>query len=288
MTKLKSPFTVLRLGVSLFKLEHQQIFYPFITIVFINFLVLEILYFSPRYPLSVFFAPIISHIWGEGYLRYPMDLVLLPKLFYYVQVLILLFLSSFLIALIVDMVNAINNEEQVNFKVSFKRSLSGYVYIAAYSFLSLLLFKLFDKGYGLLLNRAFKIHSTAGIYFWIKKFVFYFTPYAQFIYGIFVTAFLIYIPILIILEKKKFLGALIGNFKVLFGSFWLTFALVLVPTLFYLPILLMHSNITSLAEMTSPEIQVVVLALNVFVTTGISIFVIAAATTYYLYKKENP
>ena len=101
------------------------------------------------------------------------------------------------------------------------------------------------------------------------------------------TALLIYIPVLIILEKKKFFAALIGNFKVLFGSFWLTFTLILIPTLFYLPLLLLRDNIGALAEMTSPEIQILIIVLSIFVTTGINIFIIASATTYYLYKKEN-
>ena len=287
MHKIKSPFTVLRLAFSFFKLQHQQIFYPFIIIVFINFFVLEILYFLPRYPLSTFFAPIISRIWGEEYLHYPMNLMLLPKLFYYAQMVIYLFLSSILIALIVDMIADINSEKKVSFKASLGRSLPRYIYIVIYSSLSLLLFHVFDKAYGLLLHRAIEIHSTTGTYFLIKKFVFYAAPYAQFIYGIFVTALLIYIPVLIILEKKKFLGALIGNFKVLFGSFWLTFILVLIPMLFYLPILLMRDNIGALAEITSPEIQVLVIALSILVTTAINILIVAAATTYYLYKKEN-
>ena len=109
MLKVKSPLSVLRLAFNLFKPEHQQIFYPFIIILFINSLILEILYFSPRYPLSIFFSPIISRIWGEQYLHYPMNLMLLPKLFYYVQMVVSLFLSSFLIVLVVDMVAAINN-----------------------------------------------------------------------------------------------------------------------------------------------------------------------------------
>ena len=173
MSKIKSPLTVLRLAFSLFKFDNQKIFYPFIIIVFINLLVLEVIYFLPRYPLSVFFSPIISRIWGEQYLHYPMDLMLLPKLFYYAQMVIFLFLSSFLIVLVVDMVADINNDKQVNFRSSLQKSLPGYIYIVLYSFLTLLLFHLFDKAYGLLMHRAFKIHSTAGFYFWIKKFVFF-------------------------------------------------------------------------------------------------------------------
>jgi hypothetical protein len=287
MSKVKSPFTVLRLTFNLFKLEHQQIFYPFIIIVFINLFVLEILYFSPRYPLSIFFAPIVSRIWGEEYMHYPMNLMLLPKVFYYAQMVIFLFFSSILTALVADMVSAINNEKTVDFKSSLRKSLPGYVYIVIYSLLSLLLFQAFDSGYGLLMHRAFKIHSTTGVFFWIKQSIVYVAPYGSFLYSIFVTALLIYIPVLIILEKKKFLGAFLTNFKVLFGSFWLTFALILIPTLFHIPLLLIRDNVGSLAKITSPEIQVAVIVLSVFVTTAINIFIMATVTTYYLYKKEN-
>jgi hypothetical protein len=288
MSKLKSsPFTVLRLTFNIFKLEHRQIFYPFIIIVFINLLVLEILYFLPRYPLSVFFTPIISRIWGEQFMHYPMNLMLLPKLFYYAQMVIFLFFSSILIAMVADMVAAVNNEKPVNFKASLQKSLPGYVYIVIYAFLFLLLSQAFYNAYGLLIRRALKIHSTAGIYFWIKECIFYAAPYSQFLYSIFVTTFLIYIPILIILEKKKFLAALIINFKTLFGSLWLTFILVLVPALFYIPYLLMQNNMGRLVDMTVPEVQVLVIAVCIFLTTAINIFIVASATTYYLYKKEN-
>ena len=287
MSKIKSPLIVLRSAFNIFKFEHQQIFYPFIIVIFINSLVLEILYFSPRYPLSIFFSPIISRIWGEQYLHYPMDLMLLPKMFYYTQMVISLFLSNILIVVVVDMVAAVNSEKKVNFTASLKETLRGYIYIVLYSSLSLLMFQIFDKVYSRLLHRALKIHSTGGTYFLIKELVSYAAPYVQFIYAIFVAASLIYIPVLIILEKKKFLGALIGNFKVLFGSFWLTLSIVFIPTLFYLPLLLMRDSIGSLVEITSPEIHILIIALSVVVTTGINIFILAAATTYYLYKKEN-
>jgi len=287
MQKVKSPFTVLRITAGFFRSENKQIFYPFIITVFINLLLLEILYFYPRYPLALFFSPIISRIWGDEYLHYPMNLILLPKLFYYSQIVIFLFVSNILSAMTVDMVADINNDKTVNFRASLRRSLPGYIYIVLYSTLSLLLFKAFDSAYALVIRRTLEIHSTTGIFFWIKKSVFYAAPYAQFPYSILILALILYVPVLIILEKKKFLGALIGNFKTLFGSFWVTLTLVLIPTLFYLPLLLMQSNIRSLIEVTAPEIQILIIVLGIFVITGINIFVMAAATTYYLYKKES-
>ena len=75
--------------------------------------------------------------------------------------------------------------------------------------------------YGLLMRRAFQIHSTAGIFFWIKESIFYVAPYTQFLYDIFMTTLLIYIPVLIILEKKEILECfhrpILKYYLVLFG-----------------------------------------------------------------------
>mgnify|MGYP003394296695 CR=1 FL=1 len=285
--KSTSPFVILRSALSLFKVENQQILYPFITIVFISLLTLEILYFLPRYPLSIFFNTIIGRIWGEAYLHYPMNLSLLPKMFYYVQTAIYLFISGFLISIIIPMIAAFNNDERVSFKASLKKALPSYIYIFLYTVLILLLLQVFDSLYGLVIKRALKIHSTSGIFFMIKKAVFIGAPYFQFLYSIFITALFAYIPILILLEKKRFLGAFIGNFKMIFRSFWLTITIVLIPTLFYLPVLLLHDNIGKLIEITSPEIQIASIIVSIFLTNTINIFVTAAATTYYLYKKEH-
>lgn len=287
MTKIKSPFSILRSTVNIFNPANKEIFYPYIIIVFISLVALEIFYFLPRFPLSIFFGPIISRIWEESYLHYPMNLILLPKMFLFAQTLIYLFISGFLITTVILMVSAINNDARVSFKVSFRKALPLYVYILLYTLLTLAFFQLFDNAYGLLIKRAIKIHSTTGIFFLIKKFVFWAAPYVQFLYGIIVTAFFIYIPILIVLEQKKFLGALAGNLKIILGSFWMTFMIILIPTLSYLPLLLLRDNIGKLAEITSPDIQVFILALSIFITNGINMFITAAATTYYLYQKEQ-
>jgi len=287
MTKVKSPMTVLRLASNLFTMENQQIFYPFIIIVFINLLILEVLYFAPRYPLSLFFNPLISRMWGAEYLQYPLNLLLLPKIMYYAQIVVFLFVTSILTAVTVDMIAAINNDRPAIFKDSFKRAIRSYISIVIYAMLPLIFFQGFTKGYGLLIRHADKIHETTGFYFWLKKFVFYATPYAQFIYGIFVTALLIYIPVLIIIEKRKIFTAFFVNFKVLFGSFWLTFFMILVPSLFFLPLLLMRENINALAQMTAPEIQIWIIALSIFISTAINIMTVSSASVYYLYKKEN-
>ena len=141
--------------------------------------------------------------------------------------------------------------------------------------------------YGLLINQALKIHSTQGILFWIKKTVILgFSP-VQFISNIFITALLVYVIPIIILEQKKIFKALVDNFKILSGSFWSTIIIVCVPMVFYIPVLIIRNNTGFLIKMTSPEIQIFIIALGIMVTAGINTFVLMAATTYYLYKKEH-
>ncbi len=42
------------------------ILFPFVTAAFIQLFILEILYFSPRFPLSTFFGPIIRTFWSDS------------------------------------------------------------------------------------------------------------------------------------------------------------------------------------------------------------------------------
>ena len=68
MTKKTSATNVialLRASVNTI-ITNPVIVYPFCIIAFIQLLVLEVLYFSPRFPLSVFFGPIIARLHGEA------------------------------------------------------------------------------------------------------------------------------------------------------------------------------------------------------------------------------
>jgi hypothetical protein len=286
MSKQHSPFTLLRFAAQTLR-SHEEIYFPLIWLTFINFLILELLFFANRVPLNVFFDPIVGRIWGEQYLHYPMNLVLLPKLFYYVQMFVYLLFGSFLLAVAAHMVAAANNDERVNFKLSLKKTFPSYIHIFFSSILSFLFFEVLNWGYELVIKRALKIQSTDGIYFWIKKAVMVGIPFTQFIFCIIITILLAYVVPIIVVERKKIIAALIQNFKMVFSSFWTTCAIVIIPTIFYVPILLMRNNMAFLVERTSPEVQLVVIALGVTITVIINTFVLITTTTYYLYKKEN-
>src|SRR3989344_2991392 len=89
---------------------------PFITIIFINFFILEILYFSNRFPLSTFFGPIIERRWGELYLHYPLNFVVIPKLFQYFKVPLYILIVNFLIAVAIKIVVEVNSNKKISLK----------------------------------------------------------------------------------------------------------------------------------------------------------------------------
>ncbi len=279
ITFLTSSFKTLR--------SNPQLFYPFIILLFINFLILEILYFIPRYPLSTFFTPIVTQVWGDKFMHYPMNLVLLPKLFYYAQIFVFLLIGNFILAVTAHMVAALNNEQRVSFKNSLKACFQSYIYIFLASVLTFLLFKGFDFLYNLLVMRAFKIQSTQGVFFMIKKAVILGVPFVQFLFGIIITVVLAYVIPIIVIEKKKLFAAIVENFKILKSSFIITSLLVVIPTIFYVPVLLLRNNVSFLASKTMPEIQLLIICLGIAVTLYINTLVMTATSTFYLYKKDN-
>ena len=92
---------------------------------------------------------------------------------------------------------------------------------------------------------------------------------------------------IIVIDKRKILAAIGLNFKNLRGSFWYMFVVVLIPTLFYLPVLLLRSNISGIADVTIPEVRLLALIISVLVTMFIDVTIYTAITSFYLLKKEH-
>jgi len=68
--------------------SHPAILFPFAIAAFCELFALEIIFFMPRWPLSILFAPVIRTLWSEQFLHYPSNFLLMYKLFYYAQIVI--------------------------------------------------------------------------------------------------------------------------------------------------------------------------------------------------------
>lgn len=268
------------------------ILFPFITTAFIQLLILEIIYFSARFPLVYFFGPMIrklnGELSGEIYLHYPQHLLILPKWFQITQYFIFIFVSSFLTAVAIDIIKNINNNKKATFPGALRDMLPRYVHICIAAFISFFLFFGISKMHELIIAKAMHIRSETGIFYLIKAIVLYGAPYFGLLTGIFVTALFAFVLPIIVIKQKKVFSAIILNFKYLWGSFWFVFFIVLIPMLFYVPVLLVQNNLSSVANFTFEGVRMISLVLGVFVMALIDATVYTAITTHYLMMKENP
>jgi len=263
------------------------ILFPFAVIAFVQLLVLEILFFASRFPLGGFFNPIVQTIWGKEFVHYPNNFIVLPKLFQHAQGAIYIFVTSFFACVAIAIIASINDEKKIKFGATCRDVFRQYVHIFVAALLSFSVFYLFYRLYGLVVMRAWEIGSTQGVFFVIKTVVLETAPYVNLLIGVFVTAIFAFVFPLIVIDKKKILAAVGLNFRRLWGSFWFVFFLVLIPNVFYLPVLLVRNNIASIAQATVPEARALVLVLSILVTMFIDAAIYTAITTYYLLKKET-
>jgi hypothetical protein len=251
-------------------------------------MILEILYFAPRYPLSVFFGPIIKTLYAEVFLHYPFYFYLLPKFIRYAQILVYLFLGGYLIGIAIFLIGeVVNNNRTVSFSAVLKKNLSWYLHIFMATFLSFCFYFMLESVYALLMKRALLIQSTAGQWFFLKKIVLEGAPYANLLFSILTTTVFAFVIPMIVLEHKKFFAALVANFQLLWPSFHRIFIIILVPAFLYLPVLLFRNNVAIFADTILPEMHVGVIVLGIIILMIIDSITYTAITTYYFLKKNN-
>lgn len=284
--KIEHPNIISHLRSSINSLiEHPIIFYPFILNAVIQIFILEVLFFAPRFPLNIFFTPIISTFWGEQFAHFPNYFSLLPKIFQYTQFVSFIFLSGFFISVGINIIQKINDDQQVKVRQSMNATIKHYVHIF---FASLLIFSVmigFLKLFDLVIQRALIIRSQSGIFFIIKRIILDGTPYFNFLISILITALFVYVLPGIVLEKRKIFGAIFNNFKTFFQGIFFTIGIVLLPTLLYLPVLLIRSFI-DLSNLL-PEWNAIVLLISIIIMAFIDTIIYTAITIHYLLLKEN-
>ncbi len=284
MVKNNKVLSVLRLSIATL-LDNKVILFPYAIIVFIQLFLLEILYFSPRQPLIIFFGPIIRKLWTDSYLHYPLNFVLLPNLFQNLQFPIYILFTSYLMALSINILVKINSQAKVNFGELCRKTLASYVHIVIAALIAFVVSFLLYKGYEVVLNRAIVMRSETGLFGAIKKTVIYGAPYFNLLLNILGTALVAYILPIVVIDKKNIFKAVMLNFKELRKSFFLTLLVVFVPSMLYVGIVLLRNN--TAIQSTAPELGVVIMAIGVFVVAIIDAVVYTAISLYYLLGKET-
>lgn len=282
----QTPLSLLQFSVGML-FNNPLIFYPFLVSAFIQIFILEILYFSARYPLSIFFAPIIKTLYGEIFLHFPFHTYLIPKLFQAVQIPIYIFITTFLIGTAIIIIAAINNDKKISFVMAMKEVWKHYVYLVVSAGLMFFILQSCFNLYEILIKRALEIRSSTGIFYLIKIIIIYSSPYIHVGIGILVSTLFGFIFQIILISKRKIFSALYLNFKYLINSFCIVFLLVLIPTIVYLPILLLRNYLAALPDGGVIGFRLISMMISIVIMVIIDAVVYTSLTTLYLFKYEN-
>lgn len=277
--KLKNPGISKIFGETVREIEkNPAIFLPFLIFAISEFLCLLLLYLAPRMPFSLFFGPLIKTFWGEGFLHYPTNFVLLPKLASDMRMLLSVFLGSLLTGIAVSMVY------KKPFKEPFKKYVLLFLVVCMVTGVYLLLIKLWTFGLVKYFGAGHLKLLFVNSALWMGPV----TLIASVISGILVQGLFIYaIPSIILGEEKffKILGKSFGFFK---RNFIYTFCLVGLPMLIYIPIIILNYNTAFLVYRLFPELVFWIALLGIiFSSLIIDPLVTVSTAVFYLHKNKK-
>ncbi len=185
--------------------HHPRLFFPFFMLAVLEGGALSLWYYAPRPPVSLLMAPLVRRF-GEIYLHYPSNFLLLPRLMFLSRTLIFLIFGGMALSMSAAAVFQVEKERvQPRLFGNFNRAVRRFFPVF---FLCLL------AGAGMAL--VYKLPRIAVIHLFLAnpRFVFFYRAAAicGFIGMVLVEVFLIFAPVYLVIFRKSFWGALKSSF----------------------------------------------------------------------------
>ena len=257
----RQTFTVLK--------ENPTIAIPFFLIACFDFLALALLFYAPSEPVSLVVAPIIRTFWGEQFLHYPENFVLLPKLLNHAHFIILSLFGISVTGIAIKKIEARAEGEQLSIV-----SAAGPVFKKYFSLLTAWL-------------------AFYGIFMFSLKHILRLLPSnvgaqlaAGFCVGLAIqTLFAFLFPALLI-SGRGFFKDLREGILTAVRNFGLTSSLIALP----MALLVTLSFFKALAPLMvrfNPEMVLWVLAAGIIISMIVDLLVTASTTLLYLQVRED-
>lgn len=269
--------------------RHPALFVPFVIFLICDLISIAALYLAPRAPFIKIFGPPIRTFWGERFLHYPLNFLLLPKLTSLARMGLSVIIGSLLTGVAVAIMYDIYNKKKPKlgsaFGVALKKYLYLFIIVALFTLLFYFLVKLIPKGlvYYFIAGRHKQL-LFLGINFWLGPFLLL----VNFLLAIFIQAAFIYAIPLLIIEKEKLLKSIWKSFVLFKNLFIPTLILVTLPTLLFVPIVILQQKNAFLVYRVFPEIVLLVSILNAALSAlVIDCLMTVSTTVLYLLQKEK-
>lgn len=244
--------------------ENPTICLLFILLGVLDLAALTVLFFSPSEPLSIVIAPIIRTFWGERFLHYPDNFLLLPKLYNHAHFLILSAVGIVITGIAIKKIEAYTKGDSLSTASATLPVLQRYF--------SILLAWLFSYGsFTFLLKHALR-RLPPDLWFQLA---------AGFLIGLLLQSFFAFLLPVVVLANERFLknfrqGILLGAKHILFTSTVLLLPMALVVGISYLKAL------SPVFVRTYPEGVIWILAGGIIVSMLVDLFVTSSTTLLFL------
>lgn len=264
--------------------KHLFFYAPFIIFAIFEFLALLVFYLAPRMPLILVLGPPIRTFWGEGFLHYPANFLLLPKLTSLSRMALSIVVGSLLSGMAVAIILAIYNEKLIKLKESFKSALKKYISLLTVVFIITVLYYYLIKISSMSLTKYFLTRKSGFLFLNLNFCMGAVLILVNLLLAVFIQSVFVYaIPILMI-EKEKLIRSIFKSFLLFRKLFIPTIILVALPSLIYIPIAVLNYNIAFLIDKVYPEFVLVVLFFSIFLSSLIvdPIMTFSTAVLYLL------
>lgn len=263
--------------------KYPRVLIPFLSIALFETLILTVLFYYPRPPFSAIFAQPIKAFFGVRYLHYPYNLLLLPKLFYYGQVITMLTLGVIMVGMAIGMIGQVHTEGNKprilgNINRSLRRffALSGIWFITFIASLAILKMPLF------LITKL----SLPPLAAKLLLFVFF---YGGFLAVFLIEAVFIYAYPAIIIERRGLINGVMRSFSMAKDVFVATVILVLVPRILDIAGMFLKYKMINVSNSNFPvfpEISVVVITVIIWMTFIADSLVFLSTANLFMLKME--
>ncbi len=261
--------------------RHPSVLLPFFIKAIFEGLILTVLFYFPRPPFLSIFGPPIKAFFGRNgyspYLHYPDNFLLLPTLFYYGQIFAMMTVGIVMYGMAMGMVGQAHaHEEEVKIFGNMNRSLRRYFALIGVWLITFILSQVILKSWSFLIIRFMPPTTLAKILLVCGTFPVFL-----------IEALFIYAYASIIIERKKFFGAVKRSFSVTRQVFLTTLVLVFLPRMLDVAGVILRRKFITRINPDFPEITLVILAVIIIITLIADTLVFLSAANMLILKRET-
>ncbi len=266
--------------------RNPVILLPFAAFGLLELGALILAYVSPRTPFIALFGPPIKTFWGEQFLHYPTNFLLLNKLTSLARMVLGVLFGGVLSGIAVHLTASSYRKSSEPPARAFGAVMKKYLQLFALLLFITMLFYLAGKVLSWGLTKYFVSGHRKLLFLGPRFWLGIFLLLSDFIMSWLIQAAFIYTIPLIVIDNVKLAPSLWRSLLLALRWLWATLILVLIPLLMYVPVLLLKLNTTFLISRLYPEF-VLLVSLIGLVVTNLLVDPLTTIATTVLYLEQK-